>query len=990
MPRTAYSITAHYTECSLALNIRGIPGHTTLGAIRSQVVSDLTRHIQISHSSSEALDLNPSSVVIASDSVGFRRYDDDNIFLEDVADDEDGIHAIVPSKQNQRSIDIGVPTEGIADYPHYLTDPLMFSWDTRLAAVTSAIQAAISPVYVELSALKEELKKEKELRAVAESDYQRMLDEEKAERIEQIADAQAYTKAVEEFVIHQVLIPTNGTTKDTTYLNTIRLRAALDYTQATIARTTGLSTPKSTSASWEFRRKLDKAGDSTEERVKLAKKFITNAKLSLPHMAELLDSDAAMSLICEKESSIRKRGNTIAHLSPSTEEELSSLTAAVDELQTTLEQNGMRDITRFLKDVNVGINNLHATPDVVHNDHTPPTTLSAHPPPHTILNAVLMSLSLPSSLSQSLLRCFLRLILSRHRLRQVKSASSSINSSVSVNANDSVSVNANDNVSPQIPTSAEAGYISVSPPETTFALAAAPPTQVGCRITIEAPIRHHHGDLLTQQPPPPFKQQHQTCQHHHWRRPSSALPREADEDVEMRLGARVEEDGHGHKERTYLLPKLLLHLSLSKQNLHQWKRQNHHQHSQPQPQRSAICIDVIRSSPSPSWASSPLSPPPQSLMLLSPVAGPPPPPPLIYTYIRISILTASCFALISILAFLSSITCSSAYVQAALTKASLSLRDLVLRRKKQHEEMEMELSKSVQASPLSVSSTFGLEGEGDGGVDVGVVRMVGMGMGWGTRRRRMEWMFGRRHVSHAPTSAPPPRSQTHLPVNIQEDSEISPPRRVHRAPAAAACDGCVACDGLIVSWSCVWFGAWSWSWFWRRCWDNGKTKLQPSWPVQLAAQHVQQRLQHALPRTPSPSRARRPQDPASTPPLPLPLHLPPSLPVCRSAALYPDPLPASESGTCPGTTLRTGACLETPMPTSTQLQTQSIHLLLAHHMLYANRYPTSQSRGGSPPHSISSFLHAHPHEGGGGSQYIPNESRKGAGEGSGKRVCNTG
>ncbi|KDR71405.1 hypothetical protein GALMADRAFT_785936 [Galerina marginata CBS 339.88] len=135
------------------------------------------------------------------------------------------------------------------------------------------------------------------------------------------------------------------------------------------------------------------------------------------------------------------------------------------------------------------------------------------------------------------------------------------------------------------------------------------------------------------------------------------------------------------------------------------------------PNQPAIEIHVVRPSPSPSWALSPLSTAPQSPMLLSPVSGPPIPlPPS--TSASKSPTQAGPPSPLSPSSPSSPSSAAQAQAQAAApTKVKLLLRDFVLRKKKQREEMEV--LNGVQALPKSVSSALETEGEGDGDVEVG-------------------------------------------------------------------------------------------------------------------------------------------------------------------------------------------------------------------------------------------------------------------------------
>ncbi|CAA7268280.1 unnamed protein product [Cyclocybe aegerita] len=132
--------------------------------------------------------------------------------------------------------------------------------------------------------------------------------------------------------------------QDLTPMHCIRLRALLDDVQGDLAKAVSAHanpppglTPNDAGTSWAWRALLDAESKHDGARIKYARSLLKN----LPQFASLHDSDAAMTVICQRRSAIRRLGNDMAHRSLKGANQISDLRGAV------VEENGK--LAGFLK-----------------------------------------------------------------------------------------------------------------------------------------------------------------------------------------------------------------------------------------------------------------------------------------------------------------------------------------------------------------------------------------------------------------------------------------------------------------------------------------------------------------------------------------------------------------------------------------------------------------------------------------------------------------
>ena len=94
-----------------------------------------------------------------------------------------------------------------------------------------------------------------------------------------------------------------------------------------------------------WRNKLDEQGDVLQDRITFARSLMANAL----QFQTIICSENAMTIICQRNSSIRMAGNTVAHAYADNASDLYTLTAALDHVP--LERSGMMDIISCLSSI---------------------------------------------------------------------------------------------------------------------------------------------------------------------------------------------------------------------------------------------------------------------------------------------------------------------------------------------------------------------------------------------------------------------------------------------------------------------------------------------------------------------------------------------------------------------------------------------------------------------------------------------------------------
>lgn len=179
------------------------------------------------------------------DEHGFLRYDDATTMLRDLSGEQSGLHAIIPSKHNRLADEAGAPMETISENPAFLSDPLALSSQAQSATMMETLEGKLNAEPQKTTKLNEEkfreheaiweaelqkttklieemfrehktwwkaeLQELKELDVSAENRYQRLLNEEREERIKGDAANEAHTAAVEQLVIQKVSLLTFDT-----------------------------------------------------------------------------------------------------------------------------------------------------------------------------------------------------------------------------------------------------------------------------------------------------------------------------------------------------------------------------------------------------------------------------------------------------------------------------------------------------------------------------------------------------------------------------------------------------------------------------------------------------------------------------------------------------------------------------------------------------------------------------------------------------------
>ena len=88
--------------------------------------------------------------------------------------------------------------------------------------------------------------------------------------------------------------------------------------------------------------------DEKSDRIGFARSLMANAPAA-PQFQSILDSEAAMAIICQKYSSIRNTGNKIAHTYAEQAGDLTALRATTEQiLDDPAEREGMSDIISCL------------------------------------------------------------------------------------------------------------------------------------------------------------------------------------------------------------------------------------------------------------------------------------------------------------------------------------------------------------------------------------------------------------------------------------------------------------------------------------------------------------------------------------------------------------------------------------------------------------------------------------------------------------------
>jgi uncharacterized iron-regulated protein len=99
--------------------------------------------------------------------------------------------------------------------------------------------------------------------------------------------------------------------------------------------------------SFAWRRRLD-ACNKTQDRIKLARSLMANSS----KFQTVLDSDNAMTVICQQISSIRSAGNIAAHSYADTVGDITALQTAIKEILTDpIERVGMSVIFSCLSEI---------------------------------------------------------------------------------------------------------------------------------------------------------------------------------------------------------------------------------------------------------------------------------------------------------------------------------------------------------------------------------------------------------------------------------------------------------------------------------------------------------------------------------------------------------------------------------------------------------------------------------------------------------------
>ncbi|PPQ92775.1 LOW QUALITY PROTEIN: hypothetical protein CVT25_003884 [Psilocybe cyanescens] len=244
--KTYLYIACHFTQRSLAYRAR-VPDDMSILDVRQIVATEVATQLNLPIGEIEA-----AGIIIASallfypypplpmpfrDEHGFLRYDDATTMLRDLSGEQSGLHAIIPSKHNRLADEAGAPMETISENPAFLSDPLALSSQAQSATMMETLEGKLNAEPQKTTKLNEEkfreheaiweaelqkttklieemfrehktwwkaeLQELKELDVSAENRYQRLLNEEREERIKGDAANEAHTAAVEQLVIQK-------------------------------------------------------------------------------------------------------------------------------------------------------------------------------------------------------------------------------------------------------------------------------------------------------------------------------------------------------------------------------------------------------------------------------------------------------------------------------------------------------------------------------------------------------------------------------------------------------------------------------------------------------------------------------------------------------------------------------------------------------------------------------------------------------------------
>jgi len=131
-------------------------------------------------------------------------------------------------------------------------------------------------------------------------------------------------------------------------LRTLQVRAGLDEIQDMFAQHLHLTNgPDTYSDSLAWRTRLDVCS-GTQDRIALARSLMANAS----KFQTVLDSDSAMTVICQRYSSIRTAGNIVAHSYANKVSDIATLKAAMEQILTDpIERIGRSDIVSCLSKI---------------------------------------------------------------------------------------------------------------------------------------------------------------------------------------------------------------------------------------------------------------------------------------------------------------------------------------------------------------------------------------------------------------------------------------------------------------------------------------------------------------------------------------------------------------------------------------------------------------------------------------------------------------
>jgi hypothetical protein len=130
------------------------------------------------------------------------------------------------------------------------------------------------------------------------------------------------------------------------HLTRIRFRDVLNQVQAALANATGVARSKPERHSHDWRQALNTAGKETIHRRNHARLLLENSFARAKYLS-LSNSDAAMDLLCEKDSSIRDDGDKVAHPNLSADE-LQDLRAFLPNLSNSYIKAGLDEVIKYL------------------------------------------------------------------------------------------------------------------------------------------------------------------------------------------------------------------------------------------------------------------------------------------------------------------------------------------------------------------------------------------------------------------------------------------------------------------------------------------------------------------------------------------------------------------------------------------------------------------------------------------------------------------